>query len=150
MKQLICSIRQVPRAVSSLRHGCRRYGASLGGSLCKTSKMYVRQVGLTSHESKTAQKAQATWQTTPSWCWSCSPLQRRGFDEPMPPEGWAVLRMFVSRPHSKRFNRLNKLKKIWIYILASCSIKFGLVRRRLWWPKRHPLSLAAANKIRIN
>ncbi len=37
-----------------------RYGASLGGSLCNTSKMYVRWVWLTSHESETAQKAQAT------------------------------------------------------------------------------------------
>jgi hypothetical protein len=60
MKQLICSIEQLPRAVSSLWHGRRRYGASLGGSLCKTSKMYVQQVGLTSHESETAQKAQTT------------------------------------------------------------------------------------------
>jgi hypothetical protein len=39
-----------------------------------------------------------------------SPAQRRGFDEPMPPEGWAALRMFVLRPWLKRFNRFNKLK----------------------------------------
>ena len=31
------------------------YGASLGGSLCNTSKMYVRKVRLASHESKTTQ-----------------------------------------------------------------------------------------------
>jgi hypothetical protein len=46
-------------------HGAKRhpitldafgYGASLSGSLCNTSKMYVR-VRLTSHESETAQKA---------------------------------------------------------------------------------------------
>ena len=36
------------------------YGASLGGPLCNTSKMYVRQVRLASHESKTTQKAQIT------------------------------------------------------------------------------------------
>jgi hypothetical protein len=36
------------------------YGASLGGPLCDTSKMYVRRVRLTSHESETAQKAQTT------------------------------------------------------------------------------------------
>jgi hypothetical protein len=36
------------------------YGASLGGPLCDTSKMYVRQVRLASHESKTTQKAQIT------------------------------------------------------------------------------------------
>jgi len=32
------------------------YGASLGGSLCDTSKMYVRWVRLTSHESEITQK----------------------------------------------------------------------------------------------
>ena len=36
------------------------YGASLGGSLCDTSKMQVGGVRLTSHESKTTQKAQIT------------------------------------------------------------------------------------------
>ena len=36
------------------------YGARLGGSLCNTTKMYVRQVRLISHESETAQKAQTT------------------------------------------------------------------------------------------
>ena len=77
------------------------YGASLGGSLCDTSKIYVRRVRLTSHESETAQKAQ-TWG-------SRSPLQRRGFNEPMPPEGWAALHMFVLMPLLKRFNRFNKL-----------------------------------------
>jgi hypothetical protein len=39
-----------------------------------------------------------------------SPLQRRGFDEPMPPEGWAALRMFVPTPPLKRYYRFNKLK----------------------------------------
>ncbi len=33
-----------------------RYGASVGGSLCDTSKTYVRQVRLTSHESKPHKK----------------------------------------------------------------------------------------------
>jgi hypothetical protein len=37
-----------------------RYGASLGGTLCNTSKTYVWQVWLTSHESKTTQKTQLT------------------------------------------------------------------------------------------
>jgi hypothetical protein len=86
------------------------YGASLDGSLCNTSKMYIQQVQMTSHKSENAQKAQTTWQTTSPWCWSRSPLQRRGFDEPMPPEGWAALHMFVPRPPLKRFNRFNKLK----------------------------------------
>ena len=87
-----------------------RYGASLGGPLCNTSKMYVQWVRLTSHEPETAQKAQTTWQTTSPWCWSRLPLQRHGFDEPMPPEGWAALRMFVPRPLLQWFHRFNKLK----------------------------------------
>ena len=88
------------------------YGASLDGLLCNTSKIYVRWVQLTSHESENAQKAQKIWQTTSPWCWSCSPLHRHGFDEPMPPEpeGWAALHMFVPRQPSKRFSRFNKLK----------------------------------------
>ncbi len=85
------------------------YGASLGGPLCNTSKMYVRQVQLTSHESVTAQKAQTPWQTTSPWCWSRLPLQRHGFDKPMPPEGWAALRIFIPRPPSTRFIIFNKL-----------------------------------------
>jgi len=30
-----------------------------------------------------------------------SNLQRCGFDEPTPPEGWAALRMFIPRPPLK-------------------------------------------------
>jgi len=46
---------------SSASGGCGDgYGASLGGPLCDTSKMYPRRVQLTSHESETAQKAQTT------------------------------------------------------------------------------------------
>jgi hypothetical protein len=37
-----------------------RYGASLGGSLCNTSKRYVWLVRLTSHKSETTQKTQIT------------------------------------------------------------------------------------------
>ena len=64
---------------------------------------------LTSHESETAQKAQTRWQTPSPWWWSCSPLQRRGFDEPMPPEGWAALRMCVPMPPLKQCNKFIKL-----------------------------------------
>jgi len=48
-----------------------------------------------SHKSKTTQKAQITYQTPSPWWWSCLPLKRRGFDEPMLPEEWVALRMFV-------------------------------------------------------
>jgi hypothetical protein len=57
------------------------YGASLGGSLCDTSKTQVGGVRLTSQESKTTKKAQKiTYQTPSPWWWSRTPLQRRGFD----------------------------------------------------------------------
>jgi hypothetical protein len=59
---------------------------------------------------KLKQKAQITYQTPSPWWWSCSPLQRHGFDESMPPEGWAALRMFLPIPPSKRFKRFQKLK----------------------------------------
>jgi hypothetical protein len=36
-------------------------------------------------------------------------LQRCGFVEPTPPEGWAALRMLIPMPPSKRFNKFNKL-----------------------------------------
>jgi len=41
-------------------------------------------------------------QTPSSWLWSRSPLQRHGFDEPTPPEGWAALHMLVPMPPSIR------------------------------------------------
>jgi len=63
-----------------------------------------------SHESQTTQKAQITYQTPSPWRWSHSPLQRRGFDEPMPPEGWAALHMFVPMPPLKQLKRFHKLK----------------------------------------
>jgi len=67
---------------------------------------------VTSRESKTTQKAQITYQTPSPWWRSRSPLQwqRHGFDEPMLPEGWAALRMFIPTLPSKRLNRFHKLK----------------------------------------
>jgi hypothetical protein len=75
-----------------------------------TSKTLVRRIRLTSHESKTTQKAQITLLTPSPWWWSRSPLQQRGFDEPLPPKGWAALHMFVLMPPLKQFKRFNKLK----------------------------------------
>ena len=46
---------------------CGRYGARQGGSLCNTSKMYIRRVRRMSHKSESTQKAQITKQTTPPW-----------------------------------------------------------------------------------
>jgi hypothetical protein len=62
-----------------------------------------------SHESKTTQKAQITYQTPSPWWWSRSPLQRHGFDELMLPKGWTALHMFFPMPPSKQLNRFHKL-----------------------------------------
>ncbi len=87
-----------------------RYGASLGGPLCISSKMYVRWVRLTSHKSETAQKAQTAWQTTSPWCWSRS----------SPPAAWiwwthatwgvGGLAHVRSKAAVEAFNRFNTLK----------------------------------------
>ncbi len=88
------------------------YGASasLGGSLCNTSKMYAQRVRLLVTSQKLHKKHKQHDKQHHHGVRAARRLQRRGFDEPMPPEGWAALRMFVPRPRSKRFNRFNKLK----------------------------------------
>ncbi len=48
-------------------------------------------------------------QTPPPWWWSRLPLQRCGFNESTPSEWRAALHMFVPRPLSKGFGRINKL-----------------------------------------
>ncbi len=47
-------------------------------------------------------------QTPPLWWWSHLPLQQHRFNESMPSEWWAALRVFVPRPPSKGFGRINK------------------------------------------
>ncbi len=37
-----------------------------------------------------------------------------------------------------------------IFLLTLCLIELGLVRRQQWWPKRHPLSEAAAHNIQTS
>ncbi len=37
-----------------------------------------------------------------------------------------------------------------IFLSTLCLIELGLVRRRQWWPKRHPSSAAAAHNIRTS
>ncbi len=53
-------------------------------------------------------------QTPPPWWRSRLPLQRRGFNESTPPEWRVALLMFVPRPLSKGFGRINKLKQLLI------------------------------------
>jgi hypothetical protein len=106
-------------------HGGRaanRCGASLGGAQSNIFNptlrlslilvyislvlVYIRRVTTTRRDGT---KSTNNRQTPSPWWWSRSPLQRRGFDEPTLPEGWAALRMLVPIPPSKRFNRFNKL-----------------------------------------
>jgi len=90
-------------------------GASLAGAQCNVFNPTLRlSCGICLHTTSDDDQTRRhictnNRQTPPPW-WSCSPLQRHGFDEPMPPEGWAALRMFVSMSPSKRFNRFHKLK----------------------------------------
>ncbi len=49
-------------------------------------------------------------------------LQRHGFDEPMPPEGWAALRMFVPMPPPKQINRFHKFDLLLLFS-SKCSSK---------------------------
>jgi hypothetical protein len=100
-----------------------RRGASLGGAQSNVFNptlrlfsptclhislilVYIRQVTTTCGDGT---KSTNNRQPPSPWWWSRSPLQRRGFDEPTPPEEWAALRMLVPMPPSKRFNRSNKL-----------------------------------------
>ena len=98
------------------------YGASLGGALCYINNPILRlfshtclhishtRLHTTSDDDQTRRHICTNNRQTPSpWWWSHSPLQRCGFDESMPPEGWAALCMFVPMPPSKRFNKFIKL-----------------------------------------
>jgi hypothetical protein len=99
------------------------YGASLGGALCYINNPTLRifshtclhisrtHLHTTSDDDQTRRHICTNNRQTPSpWWWSRSPLQRRGFDESMPPEGWAALCMLDPMPPSKRFNIFIKLK----------------------------------------
>ncbi len=48
-------------------------------------------------------------QTPPPCWWSRSPLQRRGFDESMPPDGRAALRIYCPRPPLKSLVKFNEV-----------------------------------------
>jgi hypothetical protein len=48
-------------------------------------------------------------QTPPPWWWSRLPLQLRGFDDTMPPEWRAALRIHFLRPLLKGLVEFNKL-----------------------------------------
>ena len=84
--------------------------ASLGGSLSNASNpiwglSHGTCLRMTSYE--TTQKAQTTSQTPSPWWWSCSPLQRHGFDELTLLEGWEALHIFF-KAAVERFIRFMK------------------------------------------
>ena len=107
-----------------------RYGAILGGPLCRTHNLTLRLFSRTClhmmsdewQHQKIAQNAQITWQTISPWWWGCSPLQRRGFDEFMPPKEWAAFHIFFPMPLLKQFNTFNKLMKKSIYFVDLCVL----------------------------
>ena len=114
----------------------------VGGALCYVNNPILRlfshtcphlsrtRLHTTSDDDQTRRHKSTNNRQTPSpWWWSRSPLQRRGFDESMPLKGRAAFCMIFSTPPSKQFNRFNNL-----FLLTSCFIEIGLVRRQQWWP----------------
>jgi len=116
------TIRPLPPTGYGWNKQNRRYGASLGGALCFINNPTLRlfshtclqisrtRLHTTSDDNQTRRHICTNNRQTPPPWWSRLPLQRHGFDETMPPEGWAALHMFVSMSPSKRFNRFPKLK----------------------------------------
>ncbi len=93
-----------------------RCGASLGGTLCDIINLILRLVlyhflhTLSSWHHESIHNNTNIQQTSPPWWWSRLPLQQRGFNDSMPPKGWAALRIYCPRPLSKDLNRFIKLK----------------------------------------
>ena len=98
-------------------------GASLGGPLCYINNPTLRLFShtclhisrtclhTTCDDDQTRRHISTNNRQTPSpWWWSRSPLQQCGFDESMPPKGWAAFRISFPMPLLKWFNRFNKLK----------------------------------------
>ncbi len=91
-------------------------GASLGGTLCDIINLilglflyhFLHMLSSWCHE-PIHNNTNTKW-TSPPWWWSRLPLQRRGFDDSMPPEGRAALHIYCPRPLSKDLNRFIKLK----------------------------------------
>ncbi len=91
-------------------HRCR-CGASLCGAKSNVFNLILRLFcGTCLHTNQTRWHICTNNRQTPPPWWSRSPLQQHGFGEPMPPEGWAALRMFISMLPSKQLSRFHKFK----------------------------------------
>ncbi len=95
-----------PHRLASYHWG---YGTSLGGPLCNTHNPILRLFSCTCLHTTSEDNQTRPRKKHKRW-WSYLPLQRRGFDESMPLEGWAAFRIFFPMPLSKWFNKFNKLK----------------------------------------
>ncbi len=89
------------------------YGARVGGPIYYAINLILRLFFyrfLHTLSSESIHNNTNTQQTSPPWWWSRLPLQRRGFDDSMPPEGRVALHMYCPRPLLKDLNRFIKLK----------------------------------------
>ncbi len=90
-------------------------------------------------------------QTSPPWWWSHLPLQRRGFNDTTPHEGWGSLAHVLSKAAVEGFCLICYINvEINIFLSTLCLNELELVRRRQWWPKWHPSLLVAAHTIRTS
>ncbi len=101
--------REIP---SSHCWGC---GARLCGSKSNAIKLILRLFlyhflhTMSSWHQESIHNNTNNQQTPPPWWWSCSPLQRRGFDESTPSKWQAALRVFFSWLLLKGLVQFNKL-----------------------------------------
>jgi hypothetical protein len=57
----------------------------------------------------------------------------------------------LSKAAAKGFCLIRKINvEINIFLSTLCVIEIELIRQQQWWPKRHPLPLAAAHDIRTS
>ena len=89
------------------------YGASVGGPKYYAVNLILRSFlyhFLHMLSSESIHNNTNTQRTSPPWWWSRSPLQRCEFNESMPPEGRAALRIHFPRPVLKGLVKFIKLK----------------------------------------
>jgi hypothetical protein len=80
------------------------YGACVGGPKYYAVNLILRLFlyrFLQTLSSESIHNNTNTQRTSPPWWRSCLPLQRCGFDDSMPPKGWAALHIYCPRLLSK-------------------------------------------------
>ncbi len=117
----------------SLESQERCYGASVHGSKINAINPILRLFlyhflhRMSSWRQESIHNNTNNQQTPPPWWWSCLPLQRCGFNESMPPEWRAALRICCPRPLLKGLVEFNKLMQKTIYLYwPLCFIDVGL------------------------